>query len=261
MEWFSKWPQITQMITVVFLMGLGYLAIKNGVNFTLGKFGISFRNKLKKQKINYEYASEDNPHFGCPNMPHLYLLIADLTDLIFKKSQLTIGTGLLRTQMDYAKMKGDVIIGIIQKVYLNELMELREGISSNLVKSVSFSIYNLILAMIKENILEMFLQYFENNHLYRMTSSEYKDYKEEKIITIFQKVTTLLNENYFYEEDINREKIYEVNMKKVNEVSKLFDDIFDKAYELSKENHDTIDKINCEMSKLLSNKNHNKVLD
>ena len=251
-------PAMFQMliISIVTLIG-SYISLKiiqllfRGLNVKFGKLLTINTEKdipVKKKSIM-------EVHKNCPNWDSLTGIFVELTDLIYKKAEVSHkitelkkeldstkieNSDLLKDQMDYAERKGKTIIGLCQKIYLKEL-EIKK--ITSVTKSHSYSIYRLLLTSAVRRDVEVLLRaYFKTTKLLKATDTEYRLEKEEQIKSILQMVTDILNEEYFYDVDITREELYDLNMSIHGKIKDEFEDILGEARKLVKEKYTGYEK-------------------
>ena len=166
---------------------------------------------------------------------------------IYKRKWMIENVGKIKEQITYAEQKADQIRQMFLKAYLNELAKKQV---LELVDSTSYKAYNLCLMVTQELILDILRTAFKENHFGELQPKAFDDYKEDKMEFLISKATEFLNALYYYQEDIKRSELYNLNQDVVPKASKLIEEIFEKARDIAIDDNIKILACNEEMSRI-----------
>jgi hypothetical protein len=177
----------------------------------------------------------------------LVIFLNEISILINEKTRLSEFEA-IRRQMTFAEDKANEIVSMMQITYINKLKELKE---KDPIKNHSFASYRLCLFFMKKELLSKTRTYFRDNHFAKMSETKFYDYAFDKTNSICNEATEILNEIYFYDEIINREENYHMNLKNLEDIKKIIINVFMKAREIAIETVQKSKNIDKQIQELL----------
>ena len=235
------WPVWIQILSIILLILFLFLIVKNGIDISRGKFKISIGEK-------HEHSKEESPHKNCPYSRDIVILLNDLDKLRSERWQL-LYIEKTRDQMNCAEQKAEQAKAALQIKYLSILSEknIPQVVSSN-----SFLAYQIVLKAAYFEVLRLLRQSFREDHFDEMGEKDFSNFVTDKIDYILSYGTDLLNNLYFFQEDITREELYNKNMDIVPKLKEIAVDVFDSARKISMENKVKIMAIDEKMDKIIN---------
>ncbi len=170
-----------------------------------------------------------SPHSSCKNRSDIVLLLHETDKILYEKYSLKC-VEQIRTQMNYAEQKIDQIRSSLQLLYL-ELLE-KKGITK-VVGSISYNFYRLVLKEVQIEILKKYRQAFRENHFDEMTEIAFMGYTNDKFDFFRSETIEIMNNLYFYEEDISREELFKELQSHMPRLKEMFVEIFQSARQIS----------------------------
>lgn len=238
--WISKLPVSVQVtIALVLTVATVYCAIvivRKGFKFS--KEGFEFPWKKGKK--------ESSPHKKCVHSKDVMRVLIALPQLTVEKVMLTHFEG-ARQVMNYAKQQSDIAIAIMQKNYISALDS--KGID-NMVASVSYMVYRLLLRDMKRNILDEIRSIIEEKNYIGLGDTEFDRWVNLKINYLISHATDYLNEEYFYRVDLTREEVYDANKKIVPNLEAIFREFFYMARKIAEDHSRAVANIDVQIAKL-----------
>lgn len=236
---FINSPWAFGSITVV-ASALCFIIWKAGT-ITIAKLGLTIGNSNKKEKLK-------SPHTNCPHS-------RDIMDLIhrtaehFEKIQ-TLKTSILREQMRYYEEIEEELLGKLKHLFIKLLLE-KTLEHEVLVEQKDYKNYILILKVISSDLKSYIRNCFSSNHYITYSIETQRDYIDKKRIVIIQKVTESLNE-YWRGDTVKRSEIAKKNKENMREFEERVEDVFNRAFLISRETQDRIEKEIKEYEKYVS---------
>jgi len=216
---------------VVVSLALCFVIWKTG-SITIAKLGLTIGGSNKKEKL------KSSPHANCPHS-------RDIMDLVhrtaehFEKIQ-TLKASILREQMRYYEEIEEELLGKLKHLFIKILLD-KTPENEVLVEQKDYKNYILILKVISSDLKSYVRNCFSSNHYITYTIETQRDYIDKKRIVIIQKVTEALNE-YWRGEIVKRSEIAKKNKENMREFEERIEDLFDKAFLISRETQDRIEK-------------------
>ena len=238
-EWLQKLPEWFQIVFTSSLTVIGLyvilLFIKKGVK--IGK-GVLVVGSDKKKR---------SPHAGCPHSKDIVVMINETVKVIARKAEVE-NVDMLRQQMNAAEEAGDRMLGLLQRIYLR-LLEERE--IADMTSSPSFKVYQLVLYVLRYEMLNFVRYQFRENHYDKMTEGEFGRYVEQKADLIVARATEFINRYYCYPVDVDREAVYKANIAKVGEFEEEIRGVFSRARAISVECRRELDNLDLRLETIL----------
>jgi len=224
-----NWFQMVFISIAVFLIGYILIMLLQKINTIKYKKGnLTINSDIKNKNCNNK-----SPHAGCPHAKDIVILLNDTIKIMTRKFEI-IFFSTLRQQMNCTEEIVDQIIVLMQKTYLNLLQ--KKGIE-NLIHGHSYSMYRVILMIVKRLILDSLRNSFREDKISEMNDITYIEYMESKIDSLISQLNTHLNDLYSYDTDITIEELYAENKLKFSEYKAIFKIIFNKARKVALENN------------------------
>ena len=215
---------------VVVSTALCFVIWKAG-SITIAKLGLTIGGSNKKEKL------KSSPHANCPHS-------RDIMDLVhrtaehFEKIQ-TLKSSILREQMRYYEEIEEELLGKLKHLFIKILLD-KTPENEVLVEQKDYKNYILILKVISSDLKSYIRNCFSSNHYITYTIETQRDYIDKKRIVIIQKVTEALNE-YWRGEIVKRSEIAKKNKENMREFEERVEDLFDRAFLISRETQDRIE--------------------
>lgn len=165
-----------------------------------------------------------SPHATCPHSKDISILLGEIIKLSNEKFNLIEKTK-IKLQMNYAAQKCDQLRSYMAKIY----MELIATKTKEIIGNQSVIIYRLILKEIQNGVLGFFRVSFHEDSFDTMSERDFNNYIEDKFDYFISQVNEQLDNNYFYENDVKRLELHEINGKSENKVREMFEDIYSHA--------------------------------
>lgn len=205
-------------LTLVFIILVAVL-LKRTMSYE-GKFG---RLRLGRQDPSMAPYS---PHRTCPHVKDVVILLDSSVRISQRKYEITM-VETIKLQMAYVEQRIDEGISSAQSMYLSILKEQQEGNEHPLIVSnPSYLGYRIVLKAVKEEVLSRFRVAFRENHLAEMDEVAFSRYTERMLTAIINRCTEILNDLYFFTNEITREELYNRNQKLVIKMRELNADVF-----------------------------------
>ena len=159
-------PLWFQILFAVMILVIFIFMVFKGIEIKRGRIRIKINKKdgVKKDKIS--------PHENCQYAPEVLVNFSELDKLKFEKWTV-IYLDQLRDQMNYARQKCEQIRVLLQQKYIS-LLESKK--ISEIISSDSFCIYQLILRVGTEELLEIIRDSFRENHFDSMDEKQFSIY-------------------------------------------------------------------------------------
>lgn len=239
-DFILAWPLWVQVFSVGMLALFLFLIIKNGLDISRGNFNI---------RIGKGRGSKgESPHKNCPYSRDILILLNDLDKFRYERWHF-IYIEKTRDQMNYAEQKVEQAKAILQRRYLAILSEKE---IAQVVSSPSFLVYQMILKNASFEVLRLLRQSFREDHFDEMSEKDFSNFVTDKVEYLLSFGTDLLNNLYFFHNDISREELYTKNLEIVPKLKEIAVDVFDSARKLSLDNKVKIMAIDEKMDKILN---------
>jgi hypothetical protein len=191
--------QITVVIGNLFLLGfILYIGAKFGLKFRGKGFALSFGNE--KDENNSPHSKCKNSHDAIECLKDVRKIESDIYELKYQK--------LMKRQMDFVESASKEGVSKLLRIYTSLLK--RKG-QENPIKTESCQSYILILKVLETRITDLARFFMKENHLAEKSEPEFESYIESRTNDIRFLVTDTLNDLYYYDRDITRAELYDIN--------------------------------------------------
>jgi hypothetical protein len=170
-----------------------------------------------------------SPHATCKNRSDIIILIHETDQILHEKYSLKY-VEQVRSQMNYAEQKIDQIRSHLQLIYIN-LLE-KKGLEK-IVGSTSYNFYRLVLREAQTELLNNYRQSFRENHFDQMSELVFTNFINNKFDFFRSETIEVMNNLYFYEEDITREELFKELQSHMPRLKEMFVEIFQSARQIS----------------------------
>lgn len=188
-----------------------------------------------------------SPHRNCIYKRDIVYLLNKTTELVQQK-YLLLNVTQVKQQMKYAEQKIEQIRSMLQKIYLQRLET--KGVKE-LIGSISFTSYRLVLREIQYRFKDILRDAFRDNHFDEMTENGFNDYIKDKFHYMMSEFTELMNDLYYYQEDITREELYTFNKESLSKVKEIIIEIFQNARGVAVDNKIKLLALDEELEKII----------
>lgn len=240
-----EWEEILVLCGVV-VISLGALAAIIVTVLNRGKVRIS-KAGVEIESAPVAGTRKKPKHAGCKNVSDIIIVLnknQEIADRVFEIKYIET----LREQMSFSDGKAIQIRGAMERPFIDVLASAlkREGTSVEVLSHHDYRVYSLCLDKLHVQNTEFIKQSLRENHYLDITEVEFDVYVGNKIDTIFQMTTSLLNAAYFGDV-IPRGMLYKLNLERVAvEVRTLLYDIFLNARRIAGEKKKRIDQLQKE---------------
>lgn len=242
-QWFQIVVLLALTISAIAATGcmvyLFYIVIRKGFTLRQGSNVFTLGAGIQDQNVS--------PHVNCPHNKDVVILIAEVTKLINKQVVLNLHQT-VREQMTYAEQKSHSIKALLQGIYLDLL---KEKVSGKIVSSYSYANYRLILREMIDELLSDLRNDLRQNHLLEMDESSFSRFVDDKVESYSVRGTEILNQSYFYTEEVTREELYTANQRVATKIKSTMGDILFNARKISIRAREESNAIDTEMNGLL----------
>lgn len=236
---FINSPWAFGSVTVV-VLALCFIVWKAGT-ITIAKLGLTIGSGNKKEKLK-------PLHTNCPHS-------RDIMDLVhrtaehFEKIQ-AMKNSIMKEQMRYYEEVEEELLGKLKHLFIKLLLE-KTLEHEVLVEQKDYKNYILILKVISSDLKSYVRNCFSSNHYITYSIETQRDYIDKKRIVIIQKVTESLNE-YWRGDTVKRSEIAKKNKENMREFEERIEDVFNRAFLITRETQDRIEKEIKEYEKYVS---------
>lgn len=236
---FINSPWALGSITVIAL-ALCFIVWKAG-SITIAKLGLTIGGSNKKEKLK-------SPHANCPHSRDIMDLVHRTTEH-FEKIQ-TLKNSIIKEQMRYYEEIEEELLGKLKHLFVKILLE-KTPEHEVLVEQKDYKNYILILKAISSDLKSYIRNCFSSNHYITYTIETQRDYIDKKRVVIIQKVTEFLNECW-RGDIVKRNEIAKKNKENMREFEERIEDIFNKAFLITRETQGRVEKEIKEYEKYVS---------
>lgn len=238
-DWLTALPQWFQ---IFFLSSMGILfwviigtMLKKGFSFAYGKFSLS--------SGKYEVI---NPHAKCQHVKDIFYLLMEQQNIILKKEEIKKNT--LSRQMNYAEERFICILGDMQDIYIKLLQDLGEDHPTEVY---GFKAYQVVLELLKVEILFKIRIVFRRNKLCEMSEEEFSRYSKDKTEMLITVIFDFITHKYFYIKNVSKEDLYKANSEYINEMKTHIFEIIMRARSVSIEHTKIVNEFDKELEELI----------
>lgn len=229
LNWLSQLPQWFQ-ITFVFILYIMCICVILAILVPLIKSLIKKGITIKKGENSFVFGGDETAlrickNQGsefCPFRKDLVIFLNESAKLFNEKHTITFVTQ-IKDQMNYTEQKLDQIRMKLHSIYLSEL---RASGASILVQNNSFIAYKYLLRDIQREILNKFRYFFRENHFNELSENDFTTYINSKFEYLVSELTDALNDMYYDDEFVTRERLYDLNTDYIPEIKPFIVEIF-----------------------------------
>jgi len=237
--WLASLPMAAQMT-----LGMGVVALLFVIMYVIVQKGANIKYKDMIFSVGNKKTDTESE---CPDVKDVIIMLNSVLDIYAKKFEIKHYKS-LRSQMNYAEERSIQVLGLMQKIYLSLLRD--KGVE-DIITSMSFQAYRLILLVLQKDLEKRVREALRENNLCNMSDAEFREYACIKIDILIGHATSILNEIYFYQNDIDRETLLQENMKHIQDIKRIFLDVFERARKISIDVHAQMDELDEQLSVLL----------
>jgi hypothetical protein len=195
---------------------------------------------------------KQSPHKTCGNAKDIVIMLSDIAKLSYKKFILE-HVEIIRIQMDCVDQYSQQIQAIMQSGYIALLGKKKDGKITNIIKSHSYSSYRILLHFIRRELVDNIRADVKELNFSVMDDMVFKTYVKNKVDELLSSATDLLNELYYYTDDISREELYRYNYDNLsNKVKDILEEGFYTLRRLSTEKNRESISLNNEMESVIN---------
>jgi len=241
----SQWWELVLMFLfgAVILVGavasLASIIRRNKIGFSFGK------GKVQVSASDDPTGTVQRKHPDCPYWQEILLIIEYQTDAIKRITRIEeIQT--IKEQMGYAEQKMGEIRGMLRKVFLKVLRNVR-GSKENLVGSAEAIGYENVLKILTYEMLNEFRFIFRENHIVDIEGSDFEMYLRSKVGHLQSRITELLNELYIPGVNPSRERLYDENQEIVSDINEAMEEVIRHGRQIGLARQKDIEAIRSEL--------------
>ena len=204
--------------------------------------GVKIGKKDKEKK-------KVSPHSTCPHARDIMEVVRRTIEYSEKRQELR--NSILEEQMRFYEETEEEVIGLLKNIFIKALSKKLDG-SVSYTQNNEYSSYVITLKAIFIDIKNYAKTCFKSNHYAYMTPENQLAYIDKKKTILGQKLTESLNV-YWRGEVITRPELYKINIEKTRIFEDYAEEIFNRAFLLSRETYARLEKLEKDYQDYISN--------
>lgn len=240
----KEWWEIVLMV-LLSAFGIGGLLLilitsikKNGINLVFGKTKVTTAQEETDTKIEVDPLPASNgSHRNCPRWREILVVVQIESEKVTKINHIReIET--IRDQMNYAEEK----IGELRKIMRSRFLKLMKDMTGedSVIHLHPTCDYGNVLRILCYEILNKFRTVFRENHLPEMSDNDFESYLKDRVMSIKNMITEILDEVYPQYTEPTREMVYDANMDIMSKMNEIIEDTIRRGRIMAKAKEDQI---------------------
>lgn len=226
---------------IVIVLGIIFVLWQVGGYIDISTSGLKIGKKDKEKK-------KVSPHSTCPHARDIMEVVRRTIEYSEKRQELR--NSILEEQMRFYEETEEEIIGLLKNVFIKALSKKLDG-DVSYTQNNEYSSYVITLKAIFIDIKNYVKTCFKSNHYAYMSAENQLAYMEKKKTILGQKLTESLNV-YWRGEIITRPELFKLNSEKESSLEGYAEEVFNRAFLLSRETYARIEKLEKEYQDYIS---------
>lgn len=226
---------------IVIVLGVIFTLRYVGGYVDISTSGIKLGKKDKEKK-------KVSPHSTCPHARDIMEVVRRTIEYSEKRQELKCS--ILEEQMRFYEETEEEIIGLLKNIFIKALSKKLDG-NISYTQNNEYSNYVITLKAIFIDIKAYIKTCFKSNHYAYMSAENQLSYMEKKKTILGQKLSESLNV-YWRGEIITRPELFKLNSEKAGALEGYAEEVFNRAFLLSRETYARIEKLEKEYQDYIS---------
>lgn len=222
---------VISLAIIIIIWRVGYIAY--------GELTIGSKEKKKKQ----------SPHSICPHSKDIMDIIHRTTEYYERVQGLK--SSIIEEQMRYYEEVEEEVSGTLKHIFTKLIIDKLEP-NAPFMEHGDYKYYTLILRVISAEIKSYIRGCFKSNHYITYDIEAQREYVDKKKVILTQKITESLND-YWRGSVVARHEIYKKNKEYEEQFEKNIEDIFNRAFLITRTTYERIEKVEKEYEQYVEN--------